>query len=242
MRIKKNRKIIFISFFIGFVVVGIIIFVTQNTHLFIRYNQLFGSDKNSHGCIATAGYEWCETKKKCVRSWEDSCEKLIGSDRDSHNCISSAGYQWCSIKNKCIRLFEEDCSTPLQYKSACKKNEIFCPLTGTCATLSASNCQAGSYKDSETISSVFMNKYNNTTDEYELKQLFNDGIYASGSVYNKKLNRGEGMYYVMKIDREWKIIASTRGSILCDDLTDYPTYPSALISECADGKGNVIKR
>ena len=29
-----------------------------------------GSDKDEHGCIASAGYQWCEQTKQCQRPWE----------------------------------------------------------------------------------------------------------------------------------------------------------------------------
>jgi len=32
-----------------------------------------GSDRDSHGCIGSAGYTWCEPKQKCLRAWEESC-------------------------------------------------------------------------------------------------------------------------------------------------------------------------
>lgn len=32
-----------------------------------------GSDRDSHGCIGSAGYTWCEAKQKCLREWEEPC-------------------------------------------------------------------------------------------------------------------------------------------------------------------------
>jgi len=32
-----------------------------------------GGDRDKHGCIGSAGYSWCESKKKCLRIWEESC-------------------------------------------------------------------------------------------------------------------------------------------------------------------------
>ncbi|NYZ77249.1 hypothetical protein H0O02_02950 [Candidatus Micrarchaeota archaeon] len=32
-----------------------------------------GSDRDEHGCIASAGYTWCEVKQKCLRAWEEPC-------------------------------------------------------------------------------------------------------------------------------------------------------------------------
>lgn len=35
--------------------------------------QIVGNDKDIHGCIASAGYTWCESKNKCLRQWEEAC-------------------------------------------------------------------------------------------------------------------------------------------------------------------------
>lgn len=29
-----------------------------------------GSDRDAHGCIASAGYSWCDDLKQCERPWE----------------------------------------------------------------------------------------------------------------------------------------------------------------------------
>jgi hypothetical protein len=34
---------------------------------------LMGGDRDSHGCIGSAGYTWCESKQKCLRIWEEPC-------------------------------------------------------------------------------------------------------------------------------------------------------------------------
>ena len=34
---------------------------------------LVGGDRDSHGCIPSAGYTWCEAKQKCLRIWEEPC-------------------------------------------------------------------------------------------------------------------------------------------------------------------------
>ena len=36
-------------------------------------NNIVGNDKDSHGCIGSAGYSWCEEKQKCLRTWEENC-------------------------------------------------------------------------------------------------------------------------------------------------------------------------
>jgi len=32
-----------------------------------------GGDKDEHGCYIAAGYSWCESKQKCLRTWEENC-------------------------------------------------------------------------------------------------------------------------------------------------------------------------
>lgn len=35
--------------------------------------ELVGGQKDGHGCLIAAGYSWCESKQKCLRSWEEAC-------------------------------------------------------------------------------------------------------------------------------------------------------------------------
>ena len=37
-----------------------------------------GGDRDSHGCIASAGYVWCDDPEvqRCIRIWEEVCEIL----------------------------------------------------------------------------------------------------------------------------------------------------------------------
>ncbi len=32
-----------------------------------------GGDRDSHGCIGSAGYTWCQAKDQCIRPWEQYC-------------------------------------------------------------------------------------------------------------------------------------------------------------------------
>ncbi len=84
-----------------------------------------GSDRDAHGCIPSAGYEWCAALSQCIRPWETNCtfeaaaggDMMPGSDRDSHGCIPSAGYTWCDVSQKCIRSWEENCTATAAVKS-----------------------------------------------------------------------------------------------------------------------------
>jgi len=32
-----------------------------------------GKETDAHGCLITAGYQWCESKQKCIRFFEEPC-------------------------------------------------------------------------------------------------------------------------------------------------------------------------
>jgi hypothetical protein len=36
-------------------------------------DQIVGGDKDEHGCIGSAGYDWCEATQKCFRAFEEFC-------------------------------------------------------------------------------------------------------------------------------------------------------------------------
>jgi hypothetical protein len=45
-------------------------------------SQIVGGDRDEHGCIGSAGYTWCELKKKCLRTWEEPCEGQTANDTE----------------------------------------------------------------------------------------------------------------------------------------------------------------
>ena len=68
-----------------------------------------GSDKDEHGCIASAGYTWSEVQKDCIRLWEkgvrmnavdDAGKTLFFSEEGVSNEIldrrglPAGGYAW----------------------------------------------------------------------------------------------------------------------------------------------------
>lgn len=50
---------------------------------------LVGSDRDSHGCIASAGYTWCKKTNQCERPWEVA-------QRQSFENTAEAFAQFCS--------------------------------------------------------------------------------------------------------------------------------------------------
>ena len=48
-------------------------------------NRLIGGDIDEHGCLVAAGYSWCEDKGKCLRTWEEKCEKDPNATKPKSN-------------------------------------------------------------------------------------------------------------------------------------------------------------
>ncbi len=78
---------------------------------------ILGNDQDEHGCIASAGYSWCQSLNACHRPWITPCEpgvdlvedSMLGNDRDGHGCDRSAGFSWCKASNSCHRAWESSC-------------------------------------------------------------------------------------------------------------------------------------
>lgn len=42
-----------------------------------------GADRDAHGCIASAGYAWCESTGRCERPWELAKEKSFDNSTEA---------------------------------------------------------------------------------------------------------------------------------------------------------------
>jgi len=59
--------------------------------------NLLGGDQDDFGCVSSAGYTWCESQLKCLRTWEDDCTseveddsaETLGADVESENGSTS---------------------------------------------------------------------------------------------------------------------------------------------------------
>lgn len=45
-------------------------FTDSDIHIENTEEQMVGNDRDEHGCIGSAGYEWNEEKGECIRPWE----------------------------------------------------------------------------------------------------------------------------------------------------------------------------
>ncbi len=48
-------------------------------------NHKVGGDRDAHGCIGSAGYQWCAKENQCVRSWELAKDKQFENSQDEFN-------------------------------------------------------------------------------------------------------------------------------------------------------------
>jgi len=49
-----------------------------------------GGDRDEHGCIGSAGYQWCGSRGKCLRPWEDECPDWQHTDSDAADSPDAA--------------------------------------------------------------------------------------------------------------------------------------------------------
>jgi len=83
---------------------------------------MVGGDRDAYGCIPSAGYQWCELKEKCIRSWEESCSSSTSytptytqtqyAPITYDSCDRASGYIWCAAKQTCIQPWMESCASP----------------------------------------------------------------------------------------------------------------------------------
>ncbi|WP_264299367.1 amidohydrolase family protein [Sulfurimonas paralvinellae] len=51
----------------------------------IREPKLVGGDKDTHGCIGSAGYKWCAKIQNCERPWELAKDKSFKNSAEAFN-------------------------------------------------------------------------------------------------------------------------------------------------------------
>ena len=78
IRYKMYKKILLILLAAALAIAGVWYVYTQ----YFRgsqeeQNMVIGGDKDESGCLVGAGYSWCESKKKCLRAWEEPCEEVV---------------------------------------------------------------------------------------------------------------------------------------------------------------------
>jgi hypothetical protein len=55
-------------------------------------SNLVGADRDTHGCIGSAGYSWCEYTQRCERPWELAKQKgfALSQERVARYCSTGS--------------------------------------------------------------------------------------------------------------------------------------------------------
>jgi hypothetical protein len=88
---------------------------------FEKNDRLIGGQKDSHGCLAAAGYSWNETEKACVREWSYdsdryqivknlSCNNVSDCvSQCSNGCVNSEWAKTHPDNSECLRAWDCSC-------------------------------------------------------------------------------------------------------------------------------------
>ena len=64
--------------------------------------DIVGNDRDSHGCIPSAGYNWCPSSEKCQRIWEEYCPEFADQYVDDYlKCEEVGGEIMESYPRQC---------------------------------------------------------------------------------------------------------------------------------------------
>lgn len=50
-----------------------------------------GADRDAHGCVPSAGYQWCERTARCERPWELAERENIANSEEAVAAFCAAG-------------------------------------------------------------------------------------------------------------------------------------------------------
>lgn len=97
--------------------------------------------------------------------------------------------------------------------------------------------------DDDLIKSALVAKHNWDSEEVEVTVVENTGEYASGGAKFINSEAGGGMWFAAMVEGEWQIVWDGNGTIMCEDLTEYPDFPVDMIPECYDSEtGEMLSR
>jgi len=148
-----------------------------------------------------------------VSSITPSEQIVVGGDRDSHGCIGSAGYTWCEEKQKCLRTWEEQCVITVNDEDDLKT----------------------------AIKQAIVTKRNADQDDLVISVSKREGNYAQGGAGSVTPGPGGGMWFGAKVNGVWKLVWDGNGIISCNDLIEFPDFPTGMVPECYDEAKQAMK-
>jgi len=88
--------------------------------------------------------------------------------------------------------------------------------------------------DADLIKDALVEKNNWNPSEIKVTVSKNDGIYAAGGVGAVTPQGGGGLWFAAKVNGNWQIVWDGNGIVMCENLTNYPDFPTELIPQCYD--------
>lgn len=91
-----------------------------------------GGNQDEYGCFTSAGYSWCEMKKKCLRVWEEPCDFIPSVPKnytlDKYQITKTLDVA-CTNNADCITPGEYLVQSSCPYTSLCleSKCNVVCP-------------------------------------------------------------------------------------------------------------------
>ena len=92
----KNKASIY-GFLVVFIVISVMVSGCITQERDGDGDGIVGNDSDEHGCIGSAGYIWCESKQKCLRTWEEECPAVAMCE----SVCKSNGGNWNECSNRC---------------------------------------------------------------------------------------------------------------------------------------------
>ncbi len=56
---------------LGLIILSLFFLGCSNTEV-----KTIGGERDEHGCLGPAGYQWCPSEQKCMRMWVEYCEEF----------------------------------------------------------------------------------------------------------------------------------------------------------------------
>ncbi|RLE46581.1 hypothetical protein DRJ22_01575 [Candidatus Woesearchaeota archaeon] len=126
------RKIVFLMFVLALLFLSACKVAEVNVSDKKVDAPIIGGDRDEHGCIASAGYTWCESKQKCLRLWEEECPGLEkpGSKQKSKHAEKKKAPETCRKEGE---TGFGPCCEGLTAVACYAEND--CNIIGTCGTV-----------------------------------------------------------------------------------------------------------
>lgn len=125
----ESKKILFISIILLILVSGLFYFFLVRSN---SVDFIVGGDRDTHGCIISAGYSWNETKQRCVREWEEVNKIYCMENERNLNVCTTEYFPVCGYLSSnfcdsmaCKQTYSNECN-------ACRNSKVEYWISGEC--------------------------------------------------------------------------------------------------------------